>query len=56
MAEAQLEAHEAKLAQYEWIRDQAGNGGPAGPRATLEAGIAHEREWVRYWKRPRSDR
>ena len=40
LADAQLEAHEAKLAQYEWIRDQAGNGGPAGPRATLEAGIA----------------
>jgi hypothetical protein len=25
--------------------------GPSVPRLALEAGIAHEREWVRYWKR-----
>jgi hypothetical protein len=25
--------------------------GPAGPRLALEAGLAHEREWVRYWRR-----
>ena len=51
IAVAQLAAHEEKLAQYEWMRDQAGEDGPAGPVATLEAGIGHEREWVRYWKR-----
>ncbi len=51
LAAAQLAAHEAKLAEYERIREQAGGGAPAGPLETLEAGIAHEREWVRYWKR-----
>jgi len=55
LARAQLAAHEAKLAQYEWVRDQAAHAEPhdasRGPAATLDAGIAHEREWVRYWKR-----
>jgi len=55
LARAQLAAHEAKLAQYQWMRDQADSSpqgrGSGGPAATLEAGIAHEREWVRYWKR-----
>ena len=51
LANAQLEAHRRKLAQYEWMRDHAAGTGPPGPRATLEAGIAHEREWVRYWER-----
>ncbi len=51
LAGAQLAAHERKLAEYEWIREQDSDGGADGPRATLEAGIAHEREWVRYWKR-----
>ncbi len=50
LASAQLAAHSAKLARFEWMRDQAGEDGPPGPRATLEAGLAHEREWVRYWK------
>ena len=50
LARAQLEAHREKLAEYEWIREQDGKG-PEGPAATLEAGIAHEREWVRYWRR-----
>jgi len=51
LAAAQLAAHQAKLARFEWMRDQAGDDGPPGPRATLEAGLAHEREWVRYWRR-----
>jgi len=50
LAAAQLGAHERKLAEYEWIRAQDSGGGEEGPRATLDAGIAHEREWVRYWK------
>ena len=29
---------------------QVGDDLPAGPVATLQAGIAHEREWVRYWQ------
>ena len=51
LAEAQIAAHERKLAEYEWIRDRDPGKGPSGPRATLDAGIAHEREWVRYWKK-----
>lgn len=55
LAEAQLAAHRAKLAQYEWIREQAAaaeqTDASRGPAATLDAGIAHEREWVRHWKR-----
>ncbi len=51
LAEAQLGAHERKLAEYEWMRAQDDGEGAPGPRATLDAGIAHEREWVRYWKR-----
>lgn len=51
LALAQLAAHERKLAEYVWIRDQDAGRDAAGPLATLEAGIAHEREWVRYWKR-----
>lgn len=51
LAAAQLAAHERKLAEYEWVREQGGGERAGGPRATLEAGIAHEREWVRYWKR-----
>lgn len=50
LAAAQLAAHRSKLAAYEDRREQlAGAAGPAGPPATLEAGIAHEREWVRFW-------
>jgi len=51
LAAPQLEAHSAKLAEYESLHAAMDGGGPAGPRLALEAGIAHEREWVRYWKR-----
>ena len=50
LAGVQLAEHRAKLAEYEAQREQAGEA-PLGPRLTLEAGIAHEREWVRFWKR-----
>ena len=50
LAAEQLAAHRAKLAAYESRREQlAAAGSPPGPSATLEAGIAHEREWVRFW-------
>jgi DNA-binding PadR family transcriptional regulator len=51
LAAPQLEAHSAKLAEYESLHAAMDGSGPAGPRLALEAGIAHEREWVRYWKR-----
>ncbi len=51
LAAEQLGAHERKLAQYEAHRAELGDAGPAGPRLALEAGIGHEREYVRFWKR-----
>lgn len=50
LAEAQLEAHRAKLAGYEERQRNLPPQAPPGPRATLAAGVAHEREWVRYWE------
>lgn len=51
LAAAQLEVHRAKLREYERIRASGSDEGPAGPRLALEAGIGHEREWIRYWRR-----
>jgi PadR family transcriptional regulator, regulatory protein AphA len=49
LAPAQLEAHKRKLAAYERRRAQDAGSGPRGPWLTLDAGIAHERAWVRFW-------
>ena len=49
LAAARLAAHRRQLAAYE-ARLAAANDAPEGPRLTLHAGIAHEREWVRFWK------
>ena len=49
LAGAQLEIHRAKLAEYEELRAGAGGAEAGGPLVALDAGIAHEREWVRYW-------
>jgi DNA-binding PadR family transcriptional regulator len=52
VAARQLAAHEAKLAEYEEIHAATPpESRSSGPVLTLEAGIAHEREWVRYWRR-----
>ena len=51
IAPAQLEAHRAKLAQYEAMREEAEGLGPNGPRLVLESGIEHERAYVDYWQR-----
>lgn len=52
IAPRQLAAHRAKLAEYETLLEAlAGDESMAGPARTLEAGIAHEREWVAYWER-----
>jgi PadR family transcriptional regulator AphA len=51
LAEAQLAAHGAKLREYEQLAREAGEDKPSGPLTALQAGIAHEREWVRYWQR-----
>lgn len=50
LAAVQLDAHRAKLAGYEALRELDSGEGPRGPWLALDAGIAHEREWVRYWR------
>ena len=49
LAIAQHDLHARKLAGYEALHAQAGEAMPEGPRLALEAGIAHEREWIRFW-------
>jgi DNA-binding PadR family transcriptional regulator len=51
LAKAQLDAHQAKLDEYEALRAGAGEPMPEGPGLALDAGLAHEREYVRFWKR-----
>ena len=53
LADAQLEAHRAKLRWYEEMRAAADGGAPEGAMLTLEAGIGHEREYIRFWSRVR---
>jgi DNA-binding PadR family transcriptional regulator len=48
LAENQIAAHEARLAEYEQM---VGLGPTEGTRLALEAGIGHEREYLRYWRR-----
>jgi DNA-binding PadR family transcriptional regulator len=50
LAEAQLEAHRAKLAAYEAVAAGASETSDSGPWRTLQAGLGHEREWVRFWE------
>jgi DNA-binding PadR family transcriptional regulator len=51
MAEQQIAAHRAKLAEYEEIMERAGAQLPDGVRITLEAGIGAERDWIHFWSR-----
>jgi PadR family transcriptional regulator, regulatory protein AphA len=52
LAPRQLEAHEAKLSDYEDLLAQAKTAGvPDGVMHAIEAGIGHEREYVRFWRR-----
>ena len=53
VADAQLEMHERKLAEYEEIQRADPGGEPRGPWLTLEAGIAHERQSIEFWTRLR---
>lgn len=50
IAPAQLEGHERKLREYEELHSSVPDM-PAGMRLALEAGIGHQREFVRYWRR-----
>ena len=50
LAPAQLEAHQAKVLEYEAIREQLQDADiPKGMLITLEVGIEHERDAVRFW-------
>jgi PadR family transcriptional regulator, regulatory protein AphA len=52
VATGQLAAHRAKLKEWEAFRENLRGlevDVPEGPRQSLEAGIAHERVWVRFW-------
>jgi len=51
LAQAQLEAHTARLASYEALMAHAGDRMPEGQRLALDAGIAHERQFMRFWRR-----
>jgi PadR family transcriptional regulator AphA len=49
LAAVQLEAHKRQLREYEELRAADTGDGPRGPWQTLDAGIAHERVWIRFW-------
>lgn len=51
LAQTQLEAHAERLAGYESLMGELGGQMPEGQRLALEAGIAHEREFTRFWRR-----
>jgi DNA-binding PadR family transcriptional regulator len=51
LAEAQVPVHRSKLAEYEELLAEMGSDAPAGMRLSLESGIGHEREWVRFWSK-----
>jgi PadR family transcriptional regulator AphA len=55
LARARAELHRRQLHAYEQRRRQDTGQEPRGPWLTLEAGIAHEREWVRFWTRLAND-
>jgi PadR family transcriptional regulator AphA len=50
LAAVQIEVHRAHLRDYEDRRDEFVDA-PVGIRMALEAGIGHEREWVRFWRK-----
>jgi PadR family transcriptional regulator AphA len=50
LADRQLVAHRRKLAVYEAQLAECGeHGAPSAVRLAVEAGIGHEREYIRYW-------
>lgn len=50
LAQTQLEAHAARLAGYEALLRELGGQMAEGQRLALEAGIGHEKEFVRFWR------
>ncbi len=56
LAAGQLEHHRRRLKEYESLRETADATSPTGPRLALEAGIGHEKEYVRFWQKLRETR
>jgi DNA-binding PadR family transcriptional regulator len=57
LAEAQVAAHAALLAEYEALHEELSRGdAPEGWRLALELGIGHEREFVRFWSHLAAER
>lgn len=50
LANAQLQTHRQKLAEYETLREADTGDGRRGPWLALELGTRHERETVRFWE------
>ncbi len=51
LGEVQLAVHQRRLQGYERLAKALPPETPAGVRLSLESGIGHEREWVRFWRR-----
>jgi PadR family transcriptional regulator AphA len=51
VAAEQAELHRRKLAEYETLVAHGSPEEAEGPWLALQAGLAHEREWVRYWEK-----
>lgn len=52
LAQIQLEAHERRLEELEVMaRTLQVAGAPEGARLVAEAGIGHQKEYIRFWKR-----
>ena len=51
LARLQVDAHQERLREYEELEKSLIGQAPEGVLLALEAGIAHEREWVRFWSR-----
>lgn len=49
LADEQLRARREKLSEYEELMEAAGAEMPEGVRISLEAGLVHERGWIRFW-------
>jgi DNA-binding PadR family transcriptional regulator len=54
LAEAQVERHERRLHSYQELLDQTDMSD--GMRLSVESGIGHEREYVRFWSRLKEGR
>ncbi len=50
LAESQIAAHDERLRHWDEMRAALGEDGPEGVRLALEAGIGHEREYLRFWR------